>query len=67
MAEDPITQIKQKLDNTKILCEELRKNIEKSDQKAATQVMGQIESKLDNIKRRLKSEFGWLSPPKIEE
>jgi uncharacterized protein Yka (UPF0111/DUF47 family) len=67
MAEDPISNLKNKVTETQQLFDDLRIHISQSDQRLASEKIKEIERKFDSIKKKMNSEFGWLMPPKVVE
>ena len=60
MAIDPIEDLKEKLQRTKNLCQDLRIFINQSDQSGASAKISEIENSLDRVRRKMHEEFGWM-------
>ena len=62
MAKDPIQELKEEYSKISPLFEQLRAEINASRQKAAAEKIKEIETSLDDLKRKVMNDFRWLLP-----
>ena len=62
MTDGPISDIKLQLQGLQSSCDALQESINTSNQDLASQKLTYLMTKLEDIKRRLHKEFGWLLP-----
>lgn len=61
MAKDPIQELKEDLQKIAPLFDHLRSEINASRQSAATDKVKEIQSQLEDLKRKVNSNFHWLA------
>lgn len=67
MAGDPITTLKEELKDASVVLERLQQAIESSNQRLATAHYKDVTERLEKIRSKIDSEFGWLAPSGTEE
>lgn len=62
MAKDPIQELKEDLQRIMPLFDQLRNEINASRQSAASDKVKEIQSQLDDLKKKVHGNFHWLAP-----